>query len=190
MRTNRIGVWVSVLGLALAGCATQKNERCQTWGGTVAGEITKRAVVQDVDYHTREVTVKDDGGEMTTVVAGPMVRNFSQIQKGDKVTLQYQESVTLMAMAGVDALPARAESLDVARAPLGEKPAGVIVRTDEALGVVLAIDRKNREVTLKGPVRTVTVQLDKHAKGLDQLKPGDKVYLRSTAALAVAVTAE
>lgn len=37
---------------------------------------------------------------------------------------------------------------------------------------------------------TLTVEVHKDVKGFDRLKKGDKVYLRSTAALAVAVTAE
>lgn len=185
-----MAVWASLLGLAVAGCATHQTENPEAWGGTVVGQMNKRAVVQKVDYQTREVTVKDDTGETTTVVAGPLVRNFNQINRGDKVALQYQESVTILAISGVETVPARAESVDMTRAPLGEKPAGVIVQTGEAIAEVLAINHKDRTVTLKGPVRTLTVQVDKKVKGFDRLKAGDRVYLRSTAALAVAMTAE
>jgi Cu/Ag efflux protein CusF len=190
MKTNRIAALASLLSLALAGCATHKTDKAEAWGGTVVGQLNKQAVVQKVDYRTREVTVKEEAGETTTVVAGPLVRNFNQIKPGDKVSVQYQESVTILGMSGVGAVPARAESVDVARAPLGEKPAGVIVQTGEAIAEVVAINHKDRTVTLKGPLRILIVEVDKNVTGFDRLKKGDKVYLRSTAALAVAVTAE
>lgn len=183
-------VWAGLLGVALAGCATHKAEGPETWGGTVVGQLEKKAVVQDVDYRTREVTLKDETGEVTTVVAGPLVRNFNQITRGDKVALQYQESVTLLAMEGVEAVPARANSLDVVGAPLGEKPAGVVVQRGEVIAEVLDINCKDRTVTVRGPVRTLTVKVDSGDQNFKRLKPGDKVYMRATAALAVAVTAE
>lgn len=198
MKTKRIAALAGLLSLVLTGCAThqtenkteQKTENPEAWGGTVLGQISRRAVVQKIDYQTREITVKDDTGETTTIVAGPLVRNFNQIRPGDKVALKYRETVTILGVSGVAAVPARAESLDVARAPLGEKPAGVIVQKGEVIADVVAINRKERTVTLKGPRRTLTVQVDKDVKGFDRLKQGDKVYVRSTAALAVAVTSE
>ncbi len=190
MKTNRMAVWASLLSLALAGCASHKEEKAQTWGGTVIGQLHTRAVVQKVDPTTREITVKHDTGETTTAVAGPLVRNFDQIKPGDRVALQYQEAVTILAMSGVEAAPARVESVDVTRAPLGQKPAGMVVERSEAIAEVVAINRRERTVTLRGPLRTLEVQVDKDVTGFDRLKPGDKVYLRVTATLAGAVTAE
>jgi len=128
MKTNRIAAVAGLLSLTLAGCATHKTDKPEAWGGTVVGQISKRAVVQNVNYLTREVTVKDEMGETTTVVCGPLVRNFNQINRGDKVALQYQESVTILAMSGAQGVRGRAESTDMAGAPLGQKPSGVIVR--------------------------------------------------------------
>ncbi len=102
MNANQIAVWASLLGLGVAGCATHKAEIPQAWGGTVMGQLSQRAVVEKVDYDTREVTVKDEAGERTTVVAGPLVRNSKQIKKGDKVALEYQETVTILGMSGVE----------------------------------------------------------------------------------------
>jgi len=190
MKMNYMAIWASMLGLALAGCATQKTDSPEAWGGAVVGQLQKKAVVQNVDYRTREVTVKDEAGEISTMVAGPVVRNFNQINPGDKVALQYRESVTIAVMKGVDVAPTRAETVDVAGAPPGEKPAGVIVRTGEVVAEVIAINHKDRTVTLKGPARTLTVQVNTKDKGFNRLTVGDKVYLRLASALAVAVTAE
>ena len=129
-------------------------------------------------------------GKTTTVVAGPMVRNFDRIRAGDKVALRYQESVSVVAMSGIDATPSRAQSVDVTGAPLGQKPAGTIVATDEVIAEVVGLKPEDRTVTLKGPLRTVTVQVAEKVKGYDRLKVGDKVVLRVTQALAIEVTAQ
>lgn len=111
-----------VLGLctswsvSLAGNAANKP---QAFGGFVVGEAKMQAVVEAVDYTTREVTVKDSKGKLTTAIAGPMVLNFNQIKKGDKVSLQYQERVTILPVSGSQAVPSRTEVVDVAGAPLG-----------------------------------------------------------------------
>ncbi len=192
MKTNRIAALAGLLSLILTGCATDKTEqkKPEAWGGAVVGQLKTKGVVQNVNYGTRQVTIKHDTGETVTVVCGPLVRNFNQIKNGDKVALEYQESVTILALSGVDTVPARAETVDIAGAPLGQKPSGMIVQTGEVLAEVVAINYQDRTVTLKGPVRTLTVTVNKEVKNFDRLKQGDKVYLRGTQALAVTVTAE
>ncbi|MBZ5589375.1 MAG: hypothetical protein LAO05_12515 [Acidobacteriia bacterium] len=167
-----------------------QEKKPEAWGGVVVGRLTLTATVVKVDPATREVTVKDSEGKTTTVVAGPMVRNFDRIRAGDKVALRYQESVSVVAMSGIDATPSRAQSVDVTGAPLGQKPAGTIVATDEVIAEVVGLKPEDRTVTLKGPLRTVTVQVAEKVKGYDRLKVGDKVVLRVTQALAIEVTAQ
>jgi hypothetical protein len=173
--------------MSLAGDATN---RPHVFGGSVVGEARMQAVVEAVNYTTREVTVRDRDGKLTTAVAGPMVRNFNQIRKGDKVSLQYQERVTILAVSGSKAVPSRTEAVDVAGAPLGQKPAGTIVKTSEVIADVVGINHRDRTLTLKGPQRTVIVLVDKKVKNFDRIKPGDKIYLRFTKALAISVTAQ
>ena len=190
MRSNRIGMLAAavLLGSALLSAAEEKKP--EAWGGAVVGQLTMTATVVKVDPATREVTVRDSEGKTTTVVAGPMVRNFDRIRAGDKVALRYQESVSVVAMSGVDATPSRAQGVDVTGAPLGQKPAGTIVATDEVIADVVGLRPEDRTVTLKGPLRTVTVQVAEKVKGYDRLKVGDKVVLRVTQALAIEVTAQ
>ena len=173
--------------MSLAGDAPNKPH---VFGGSVVGEARMQAVVQAVNYTTREVTVRDRDGELTTAVAGPMVRNLNQIRKGDKVSLQYQERVTILAVSGFKAVPSRTEAVDVAGAPLGQKPAGTIVKTSEVIADVVGINHRDRTLTLKGPERTVLVRVDEKVTDFDRIKPDDKIYLRFTKALAISVTAQ
>lgn len=95
MRSSRIAsiAAVSMLGVALVAVAEEKKP--EAWGGVVVGKLTLTAVVQNVDPATRKVTVEDDKGVTRTVVCGPLVRNFAQIQKGDKVLLRYTQALAI-----------------------------------------------------------------------------------------------
>jgi hypothetical protein len=172
---------------ACAAPAPAGNEQ-ESFGGTVVGTVDLEAVVEAVNYETRELTLKDSMGEIATYVVGPIVRNFDQIKKGDKVSLQYQESVTIIDYSGLETEPARGEMVTLEGAPAGEKPSGVIVGTTEVLAEVIAIDQEARTVTLKGPMRTVTVAVDETVENFDRVKQGDKVYLRFTEKVVGAVT--
>ena len=91
MKSTRIAMLAAaaVLGSTLLVSAEEKKP--EAWGGAVVGKLTMTAVVQKVDSATREVTVKDSEGVTTTVVAGPLVRNFDQIRKGDKVKIRTED---------------------------------------------------------------------------------------------------
>ena len=173
--------------MSLAGDAANKPH---VFGGSVVGEARMQAVVEAVNYTTREVTVRNRDGKLTTAVAGPMVRNFNQIRKNDKVSLQYQERVTILTFSGSKAVPSRTEAVDVAGAPLGQKPAGTIVKTSEVIADVVGINHKDRTLTVKEPERTAIVLVDEKVKDFDRIKPGDEIYLRFTKALAISVTAQ
>ncbi len=190
MRPARIAVLAVTAVLCFAVMATAEEKKPEAWGGVVSGKATMTVVVEKVDPATREVTVKNDKGQTETVVCGPMVRNFDQIKVGDKITVQYEEAVSIIALSGVEGTPMRSEGTDVATAPLGQKPAGTIVKTQEVLADVTALDLKERTVTLKGPLQEVTVKVDPEVKGFEKLKVGDKVHLRYTRTLAIEVTAQ
>ena len=157
------------------------------FGGIVTDVTSMAAMVEAVDSATREVTLKGSDGQEVTVVAGPEVRNFDQIKKGDTLTVDYSESVKILVNKEAVA-PVRVDSMDVSRAPLGAKPAGVITSSTQVSATVEAIDYANRTATLKGPQRTVTVKVDESAVNFDQVKVGDSVYLEITSRLAVSVT--
>jgi hypothetical protein len=189
MKTFRI----AVLALAAVICLSVTvfaGDEPESFGGTVVGTAELEAVVENVSYETRELTLKDSTGETATYVVGPIVRNFDQIKKGDKVSMQFEESVTIIDYPGLETEPARGEIVTMEGAPAGEKPAGMIVGTTEVLAEVVAIDHEARTVTLKGPERTVTVQVDEAVENFDRVKQGDKVYLRFTEKVVGAVTAK
>jgi len=189
---------VTLASVALIGCASGGGGKDATaspdgadglraFGAMVAdlGHIT--ATVEKVEATTREITLRGPEGKTLTFVAGKEVRNFAQIHEGDQVTLDYTESVTIIA-GPAPGTPAREDSLEVERAAKGERPAGAAIATTRVLATVEAIDYEARTATLKGPLRTVKIKADQRVKNFNQVKTGDRVYLEFTQALAVAVT--
>lgn len=64
------------------------------------------------------------------------------------------------------------------------KPGVVVTQISEISATVSEIDYKERTVTLQGPERSVTLQVDESAKNFDQVKVGDQVkveFLESVA---------
>lgn len=183
-------IWLVVLAVALLsirGYCESATQAPKEFGGVVVGVASMSAVVEAVDSKTREVTLKDKDGNIAIVVAGPEVRNFAQIRKGDKVNIDSTETVKI-AVSPQAMNPQSQESVEVSRAPLGKKPAGVITATAQVVATVVDIDYLKRTVVLKGPQRSLTVQVDESAPNFYFVKPGDTVYLEYTKRLAIAVT--
>jgi hypothetical protein len=157
------------------------------FGGIVANAASLSAVVAAIDPATRAITLKTEDGKEDTFIAGPEVRNFAQIQKGDKVNIDYVETVKVI-VSGTPSTPQREDNVEVARAPLGAKPGGVITASSQILATVEAIDYQKRTATLKGPQRTIEVQVGPEAVNFDKVKVGDSVYLELVAKMAVSVT--
>jgi Cu/Ag efflux protein CusF len=181
-------VFMAVAMLAVNGYCGEAKQAMKEFGGIVSGVASMSAVVTAVDQNTRMVTLKDEQGNEKTFKAGPDVRNLAQVKVGDRLTVNYSETVKVL-VRGESTTPAIAEGVEVSRAPLGAKPAGVITATTQASASVEAIDYVKRIATLKGPQRTVTIQVSKEeAPNFDKVKVGDTVYLEYTERLAISVT--
>ena len=141
------------------------------------------ATVVAVDEKTRNITLKGPEGDKWTFTAGPEVQNFAQIKRGDRVIVAYYEGFALALGPKGSGAKAKASMVEVARAKPGDKPAMSITETTVAVGVVKAVDPKNRKVTLQGAERTITLEA---AEDLDlsTIKAGDTaeaVYIQSYA---------
>jgi Cu/Ag efflux protein CusF len=139
-----------------------------------------------VDKETRALTLKDADGDEWKFTAGPEVRNFDQIKRGDRVIVQYFAGMALALGPKGAGVRARLDKLEVERAKRGEKPAGKITKTVEAVGVVHAINKKGRTVTLKGAERTVVLAVSDDVD-LAQIKVGQEVEAVYVESFAVAV---
>jgi Cu/Ag efflux protein CusF len=189
-------VCVSVLAaLALAVAAspapaqTTKSSSVATGPGTIKTvETTKAtATVAAIDMATRTVSLKRADGSVIDVHAGEEVRNLDKVKVGDTVIAEYTEALSLSLKKGGAGAAKRVEKVEVARAPAGGQPSARVGVTTTVLADVIAVNRKSRVVTLRGPDgHTVDLKVNDPAQ-LGNIKVGDQVESVYTQANAVSV---
>jgi hypothetical protein len=136
------------------------------------------------------VTIVRPDGKSFVVQAGEQVRNLAQVKVGDKVTVEYYEGF-VAEIAPPGASPNELKLTDVlARAPLGERPAGAVGEAITATVVIEYVDTLRNVVHFTGPLgktRIVKVMKPQFTEMLKRLKPGDQVTLTFFEAMAVSV---
>jgi hypothetical protein len=151
--------------------------------------VTRTAMVQDVDYETRQVLLRGDQGGLLELVAGPEVRNLGQLAPGDTVRLEYYEGVALqMAAPGMPGDAVGAAAVD--RAPLGSTPGAGVAAIVDMIVDFIAYDPATAVATFRTPdgsIRQVVVHPEMRAFA-ESRAPGDRVEV--TMAQAVATTVE
>jgi Cu/Ag efflux protein CusF len=167
------GLAIALLGSAPAFAQQQPAQEAQT-RGVVAGEsVTAVAIVEAINHETREVTLRKENGEVVSLVIGPEARNLAQVEPGDRVSAAYEVGLVIE-LGPPGGAPQRVENLEVARAPAGARPGGVVRNTIAVTATVVEIDLEARIVTLRGPRQTVALPV---AADLDlsSVKVGDQV---------------
>jgi Cu/Ag efflux protein CusF len=186
----------STLIAALIVAATASlNASAQTSGAVVdrqpgrvgiAQAVDVTATISGIDAAKREITLKGPDGKEVTMVAGPEVKNFSQLKVGDKVDIQYVEALVLELKKGGGLPVARTEKADLVTAKPGETPGAKGARQVTIVGDVINLDPTTQTVTLKGPERTAELKV-RDKKQFDLISKGDQIEATYTEALAVAV---
>ena len=150
-----------------------KAEKTSTTHATVA--------VTAIDKSARKLTVKMSNGEKALIQVPADVQEFEQVKVGDKIDVDYMQSVALGIL------------------PKGTKPSateveaagpGMAGRQMSVSAEVIKVDAANNQVTFKGPKgthRIVTVQDPDLQARLPNLKPGQVVVLQYTEAVATAI---
>jgi len=149
--------------------------------------VSAQATVVAVDHKTRMVTLRTDDGEIHHFKVDESARNLPQVRKGDVVTMTYYESIALALREAKGEKPSVAVSESVDRAPLGEKPSGMVVRETTLVAKVTAVDKKKQTVTLEGPRGgKVTLKVE-NPSNMEHVKVGRLVEAKYREAVAIAV---
>jgi hypothetical protein len=172
-----ITLLLPVMALALTGCWTPPNANVQPAGaprliqsGVPVESVRDRATVKTVDAGQRTLHLELADGTQITCTVSPQVKNFEQVQAGDKI------KVTL------------AEKLGVYVLKDGRLP--VAGGTDEVIqyyAKVQSVDPSYRLLTLQyvsGQTEVLKAGLD--AK-LSEMQPGDAVVMESAEATAIRI---
>jgi len=168
----------------LAGCASKppapiERESLREVAATVVG--VKKA--------ERLVSLRGSDGDVVTVEVGPEVRNFDQIQVGDQVVASYYEAIGFALQQPGSASPSGV-GIAAARSRPGERPAGAIGKIAQTTVTIESVDRSSNTVTFRGAdglLRAVPVTTDEGREFARRLKPGDRVDITYTEALAIRV---
>ena len=150
--------------------------------------ITMTAKVVSVDEASREVVLEGSNGARRTIVAGPDIKNLSQVKPGDVVKATYTQAVAVELKKGGSKVRGANVQEGVTRSQQGDKPSGTAQRRVTLTGTVELIDKANRLVSVKGPKGNV-VEVSVSKATLDMVEVGDPVELVYTEALAIAVSA-
>ena len=149
--------------------------------------ISVSAVVDAIDYKTRQVTLDTMKGKVDIVVSED-VKNLDKIKKGDTVTVAYHEGLLAEARPATDAEKSQPLQETVVGGTGGDKPKAGVGYQVKAVTTVVAIDKAKQEITFKGPRGKVETIHAEDPKNLDKVKVGDTVVFTYTEAIAVSVT--
>jgi hypothetical protein len=187
---------LTLAAIVMGALPAQAQQSPMKGGTVVASEPGKAAVVSvaeitatvvAIDKGSRTVTLKGPKGNSVDVVAGEQVKNFDQIRVSDQVNVRYEEALTLELKKTKAPLDAKGEVAGVRAAP-GSRPAGAVGREITVLADVVAVDKKNSIISLKGPRGNVVDLKVRNQDHFKVVKKGDQVEAVYTEALAISVT--
>lgn len=183
---------LAVLALALVAGSLQAQtvqEKVEAGKGKVevAQLVELNGTITALDVATRDVTLKTDKGEEISFVAGPDVQRLADLKVGDRVEIQYYESLTLKLSKVEGGTPSTSDSATEMRAEPTELPGGIKSQTTTITAKITAVDAAAGTVTLVGPKgRSVTLEVE--ADILAKVKVGDLVSAIYTQAVAASVS--
>jgi len=118
---------------------------------------------------------------------GPEVKNFDRLHVGDRVALQVFKSLTLELKKGSTAVVSRSEETAKVGGEAGQQPGGALGRQVTVMAEVIGVDAENQVVTLKGPNRSVDLEV-RDPEQFKLIAVGDRVEATYTEAVAVSIS--
>jgi hypothetical protein len=179
---------IALIGLSLVALTALTNPTdTQAQGIEMAGKQSIMAEVVALDAATRAMSLRGPEGNVVTIKVPPTDPHFDQIEVGDKVKVDYQQSVALYIGKSGAKPKTTAESV-TATSPRGTNPQAVIAEVVDVSAKVLAVDKANRTLTLElTDGRQVTTRVDESLPGFEAIKIGDLIHARITEAVALSL---
>ncbi|MEZ5565003.1 MAG: hypothetical protein R3F24_05570 [Gammaproteobacteria bacterium] len=182
------GTFFAAIFLTLAACQTPAPKPM----APIKSVETVSATVESINVKERLLSLKTESGDVVTVQVDPLVRNFAQMKVGDQVVAQYREAIGAQIKTTGSDGPATVQlNADIARP--GERPGASASSTTTIPVTIASVDARRNMVSFyrdDGLMRVITVQTPEAKAFIKQLKPGNKVEITYTEALAVRRTAQ
>jgi len=146
------------------------------------GEVVK------VDKKTRTITFKNKEGE-SKFVAGPDIKNFDQIKKGDRVNVNYELAVAIeLIKTKSDGVRSKTETNTVTKSKSTEKPSETITNKTTIIADIVEVNREKKLVSVKGPSGKITTVTVKNPALLADIQVGEQVKVIYFDAMAASIT--
>jgi hypothetical protein len=176
---------LSLASVALAAPAAEESETNTAHGQTRTQLVHKTATVTGMNHSARTVSIKTDDGEETTVEVPEGVKEFDKMVTGDKVDLDYYQSMAV-SLAPSGSKPSMSER----RGRMVDVGGGLRGREMTLSAEVVSVDAAANTVVFKGPkgnLRTVHVESPALQAKLPSLKPGQVVQFEYVEAVAASI---
>jgi hypothetical protein len=177
----RRGFAIAALGLVLSACGVPETaSREET--------ISLTGTVRAVNLDTRRLLVAGENRQVLYRVSED-VENFDQIEVGDRITLDYYESVAV-AMADPDDSGEALTDAFGARAPAGARPGAIGAQVTTFVVELISYDAQTGIATIRTPEGQVTsVRVARELRRFAATRqPGDRILVAVQEAVAVGVT--
>lgn len=146
------------------------------------GTVTK------IDKKSRTIYFKNDEGE-SKFVAGPEIKNFDQIKKGDRLNVNYELAMAIeLIKTKSDGIHSKVETASETTSKPGEKPTRLISNTTTIIADIVAVDRVKKLVSVKGPSGKVTTVIVKNPQLLADVNVGEQVKVVYYDAMAASIS--
>ncbi|MFA9409434.1 MAG: hypothetical protein ACERKJ_11465 [Candidatus Dadabacteria bacterium] len=153
----------------------------------LSGTVVMTATIQALNVKERIVVLADAEGKVRIVEVSPEVNNFDQLAIGDVVTSEFYESVALQ-IAEPDAKPIDTEGITVTSAAKGAKPGVVKIEIISEIVEVVGVNREHNILRYRAPGKQVAIlKVDPKVSTMTNLKPGKKILVTRTEAVAISV---
>lgn len=185
--------WIAGL-LSLSTCLAQAAE-VATEVTTAPGKanlveaVSAQATVTAIDMASRKVSLNNAAGEAFDIVAGEQVTNLANLKVGDVVALRYLQMLDLELLKGTAGVRKRIVEVAAGKAEAGEKPGAGIGKKVTLYGDVIAVDKGQQTITVKGVDHTLVLKVHNPAQ-FALIAKGDQIKAVQTQAVGIGILPE
>ncbi|NME03176.1 hypothetical protein [Aeromonas sp. DNRA1] len=185
--------WIAGL-LSLSTCLAQAAE-VATEVTTAPGKanlveaVSAQATVTAIDMASRKVSLKNAAGESFDIVAGEQVTNLANLKVGDVVAIRYLQMLDLELLKGTAGVRKRIVEVAAGKAEAGEKPGAGIGKKVTLYGDVIAVDKGQQTITVKGVDHTLVLKVHNPAQ-FALIAKGDQIKAVQTQAVGIGILPE
>lgn len=198
MKLSHTALFVTLLGSALfANTDTTQNiaEFTKNVGGieapsciTCSSVTSTTATVQKINKKTREITFKNEAGNVSVFKAPSEVRNFDQLKVGDVAIMTITVDADIQVTRGARETKIRTTKESLTKARLGLKPGVKFKKETVDQAKIVDLDYKTKSVTLESMHGMLTIT-PRNVEHFRILRVGDIVDAISSKTVEINVVA-